>query len=67
MGHVYECIEETYGRLSMQIKWKDIFLLPKMMDIYRTCEDHNPSIPYLIDEFFYFKRFVWTYWMVTTI
>ena len=45
-------------RLSTILKRKGIFPLPNMMDTYRTCEDHNSYIPYLIDDFFDFKRYV---------
>ena len=35
-----------------------MFYLPNMMGSYKTCEDQNPQVPYLIDEFFDFKIFV---------
>ena len=29
-----------------------------MINSYRTCEDHNSYVPYLTDEYFYFKSLV---------
>ena len=58
VGHTHEDIHGTYGRLLTQIKLKDIFLLHKVIDIYRTCDDHNSFFPYLTDEFLEFKSFV---------
>lgn len=58
MGCAHEDIDEIYERLPTQIKWKDLFFLPKMMNTYRTCEDQNSFIPYLIDDLFNLKRFM---------
>ena len=41
--------------------------MPEMMDTYRTCEDDNSYVRYLIDDFFFTSRALWnhTFWMVT--
>ena len=58
VGHIHEDIDGTYGRLSRKLMWKDIFSLSDIMDTYRTCEDQNLYVPYLIDVFYDFKSFV---------
>ena len=50
--HTHENIDGTYGKLSAKLMHKDIFSLSKIMDTYRTCEDHNFHVLYLIDESF---------------
>ena len=57
MGHPHEDIDKTY-RLSKKIIQNDMFSLLEMMNSYRTCEDYNSYVPYLIDEIFYIKSFV---------
>ena len=58
VGHTHEDIDGMYGILSAKLMRKDIFSLPEIMDTYRTCEDHNLYVPYVIDKFFDFKNFV---------
>ena len=58
IGHTHEYIEGTYGRLLAKPMRKDIFSLSNIMDMYRTCEDQNFYVPYLIKEFYDFKNFV---------
>ena len=52
VGHTHENIDGTYGKLSAKLMHKDIFSLSEIMDTYRTCEDHNFHVLYLIDESF---------------
>jgi len=56
--YTHEDLDETYGKLSTKLMWKDIFSLQDMMEIYRTHEEHNFYVSYLINEFFDFKSFV---------
>ena len=58
VGHTNEYIDVTYGRLLEKIMSWDIFSFSQIMDTYRTCEDQNFYVPYLIDEFYDFKSFV---------
>ena len=58
VGHTHEDIDGTYGRLSTKLMRKDIFSFLEIMDTYRTCENHNLYVPYVIDDFFDFKNFV---------
>ena len=58
VGHTHEDIDGTYGRLSTKLMCNDIFSLLEIMDTSRTCENKNLYVPYLIDEFYYFKNFV---------
>ena len=39
VGHTHEDIDGTYGRMSSNLKSKDIYSLPKMMDTYCTIEE----------------------------
>ena len=39
VGHAHEDIDGTYGRMSSNMKSKDIYSLPEMMDTYRTIEE----------------------------
>ena len=57
IGHTHEYIEGTYGRLLAKPMRKDIFSLSNIMDMYRTCEDQNFYVPYLMDEFYDFNSF----------
>ena len=56
--HTHEDIDGTYGRLSTKLMQKDILSLSNILDMYRTCEDQNLYVPYLIDGFYDFKSFV---------
>ena len=38
VGHTHEDVDGTYGRMSSNLKSKDIYSLPEMMDTYRTIE-----------------------------
>ena len=38
VGHTHEDIYGTYGRMYSNLKSKDIYSLPEMMDTYRTIE-----------------------------
>ena len=51
-------LDGTYGRLSTKLMRKDIFSLLEMMETYRKYEEYKFYVPYLIDEFFYFKVIV---------
>ena len=39
VGHTNEDIDGTYGRMSSNLKSKDIYSLAEMMDTYRTIEE----------------------------
>jgi hypothetical protein len=39
VGHTHEDIYGTYGRMSSNLKSKDIYSLAGMMDTYRTIEE----------------------------
>ena len=52
VGHTHGDIDGTYGRLQTKIMCEDIFSLSEIMDTYKTCEDKNLFVSYLIDEFF---------------
>jgi hypothetical protein len=54
--HTHEVTGGSYGRLSTKLMGKT-FSLPNMMDTYRTCEDDNSYVRYLIDDFFLLQEF----------
>ena len=58
MGHTHEDIDGTYGRMSSNLKSKDIYSLPEMMDTYRKIEDKRVFPPRLIDKVYDFKSFL---------
>jgi hypothetical protein len=39
VGHTHEDIDGTYRRMSSNLKSKDIYSLPEMMDTYCTIEE----------------------------
>lgn len=39
VGHTHEDIDGTYGRMASNLKSKDIYSLPEMMDTYRKIEE----------------------------
>ena len=39
VGHTHEDIDGTYGRMSSNLKSKDIYSLHEMMDTYHTIEE----------------------------
>ena len=39
VGHIHEDIDGTYERMSSNLKSKDIYSLPEMMDTYHTIEE----------------------------
>jgi hypothetical protein len=39
VGHTHKDIDGTYKRMSSNLKIKDIYSLPKMMDTYHTIEE----------------------------
>ena len=39
VGHTHEYIDGTYGRMSSNLKSKDIYSLLEMMDTYHTIEE----------------------------
>jgi hypothetical protein len=39
VGHTHEDIDGTYGRMSSNLKSKDIYSLAEMMDAYCTIEE----------------------------
>jgi hypothetical protein len=43
VGHTHEDIDGTYGRMSSNLKSKDIYSLPEMMDTYCTIEEKSVS------------------------
>ena len=58
MGHTHEDIDGTYGRMSSNLKSKDIYSLPEMMDTYRKIEENPVFPPTLIDKVYDFKIFL---------
>jgi hypothetical protein len=58
VGHTHEDIDGTYGRMSSNLKSKDIYSLPEMMDTYRTIEEKRVFPPKLIDKVYDFKSFL---------
>jgi hypothetical protein len=58
VGHTHEDIDGTYGRMSSNLKSKDIYSLPEMMDTYRTIEEKQVFPPTLIDKVYDFKIFL---------
>ena len=61
VGHTHEDIDGTYGRMSSNLKSKDIYSLPEMMDTYRKIEDKRVFPPTLIDKVYDFKSFLNVY------
>ena len=61
VGHTHEDIDGTYGRMSSNLKSKDIYSLPEMMDTYRKIEDKRVFPPRLIDKVYDFKSFLNVY------
>jgi hypothetical protein len=39
VGHTHEDIDGTYGRMSSNLKGKNIYSLPEMKDTYPTIEE----------------------------
>ena len=58
VGYNHEDIDGTYRRMSSNLKSKDIYSLPKMMDTYRTIEEKWVFPPKLIDKVYDFKSFL---------
>ena len=58
VGHTHEDIDGTYGRMSSNLKSKDIYSLPEMMDTYHTIEENRVFPPTLIDKVYDFKSFL---------
>jgi hypothetical protein len=58
VGHTHEDIDGTYGRMSSNLKSKDIYSLAEMMDTYRTIEEKRVFPPTLIDKVYDFKNFL---------
>jgi len=58
VGHTHEDIDGTYGRISSNLKSKDIYSLPEMMDTHRKIEDKKVFPPRLIDKVYDFKSFL---------
>ena len=58
VGHTHEDIDGTYGRMSSNLKSKDIYSLPEMMDTYHTIEEKQVFPPTLIDKVYDFKNFL---------
>jgi hypothetical protein len=58
VGHTHEDIDGTYGRMSSNLKSKDIYSLPEMMDTYRIIEENRVFPPTLIDKVYDFKSFL---------
>jgi len=58
VGHIHEDIDGTYGRISANLKSKDIYYLTEMMDTYRTIEEKWVFPPKLIDKVYDFKSFL---------
>jgi len=55
VGHTHEDIDGTYGRMYSNLKSKDIYSLPEMMDTYRKIEDKRVFPSSLIDKVYDFK------------
>ena len=58
VGNTHEDIDGTYRRMSSNLKSKDIYSLPEMMDTYRTIEEKRVFPPKLIDKVYDFKNFL---------
>ena len=58
VGHTHEDIDGTYGRMSSNLKSKDIYYLPEMMDAYPIIEENQVFPPTLIDKVYDFKSFL---------
>jgi hypothetical protein len=58
IGHTYEDIYGTYGRLSSQLKGKCILTLLHIMEKYRMVQYESKFTPYLIEYFYNFKDFL---------
>ena len=58
VGHTHEDIDGTYGRMSSNLKSKDIYSSPEMMDTYRTIEEKWVFPPSIIDKVYTFKFFL---------
>ena len=58
VGHTHEDIDGTYGRMSSNLKSKDLYSLPEMMDTYHTIEEKIVFPPTLIDKVYDFKSFL---------
>ena len=58
VGHTHEYIDGTYRRMSSNLKSKDIYSLPEMMDTYHTTEEKQVFPPKLIDKVYDFKSFL---------
>ena len=58
VGHTHEYIDGTYRRMSSNLKSKDIYSLPEMMDTYHTIEEKRVFPHKLIDKVYDFKSFL---------
>ncbi len=58
VGHTHEDIDGTYGIMSSNLKSKDIYSLPEMMDTYRIIEENRVFPPTLTDKVYDFKNFL---------
>ena len=58
VGHTHEDIDGTYGRMSSNLKSKDIYSLPEIMDTYCKIEDKRVFPPRLIEKVYDFKSFL---------
>ena len=58
VGHTDEDINGTYGRMSSNLKSKDIYSLFEMMDTYCIIEENQVFPPTLIGKVYYFKSFL---------
>ena len=58
MGHTHKDIDATYGRISSNLKSKDIYSLFEMMDTYCIIEENRVFPPTLIDKVYDFKSFL---------
>ena len=61
VGHTHEDINGTYGRMYSNLKSKDIYSLPEMMDAYFTIEENQVFPPTLNDKVYDFKSFLHGY------
>ena len=55
VGHTHEDIDGIYGRISSNLKSKDIYSLPEMMDTYCIIEENRVFPPTHIDNVYDFK------------
>ena len=58
VSHTHEDIDGTYRRMSSNLKSKDIYYLPEMMDAYHIIEEKHVFPPTLIDKVYDFKFFL---------